>query len=254
MSVALRGGHQAKTGNDVDTLTVWLCNSELMDCRELDLDQFTSAEKDRIQSYKFKFLKDFYIKVHASIRKIVAKEFELDAKAVTIDKLPCPLCGSLDHGPPILSCGTLDKHFSLSKSYPFFVFCVAEYPCGIDLERKTQAGTLPLGDLVLSERELCHLRDTSAADDALKFWVRKEAVLKAEGVGIVAPLAEVDVSYEIGDGCYTVVHNDTEWCVIDLAHKGDDFELALAIPSHRAYKFKPRIKGLFENSDLLSLE
>jgi 4'-phosphopantetheinyl transferase len=101
-----------------------------------------------------------------------------------------------DAGKPTVA-GAPRLHFSHSRCGDLGVFAIASSPVGIDIER---IRAFPDRELVaaqfFSERERSHL-DTLHGDEAdaafFRCWTRKEAYLKAIGVGIARELAAVDV-------------------------------------------------------------
>jgi 4'-phosphopantetheinyl transferase len=73
---------------------------------------------------------------------------------------------------------------------------VAGYPVGVDVQRYHSVDTELLAPAVLAPGEqayLDRLRDPFARDRAFhRCWTRKEAVLKAAGIGTAANLSELD--------------------------------------------------------------
>jgi 4'-phosphopantetheinyl transferase len=96
-----------------------------------------------------------------------------------------------DRGRPVLACGW---RTSLSHAEGGFAFAALHGGAvGIDLERVDRMDGL--GDI---ESEICHPRESAALDVAprdararalLEAWARKEAYLKASGVGLAHPMA-----------------------------------------------------------------
>jgi len=80
----------------------------------------------------------------------------------------CPRCGAADHGQPFAEGVAL----SLSHAGGVTLAALSEGPVGIDHE--------PLG--VNVPRDV--VAHPSETDDPLRLWVRKEAVLKATGLGL----------------------------------------------------------------------
>lgn len=80
----------------------------------------------------------------------------------------CLTCGATDHGQPF----TDGRPLSISKAGGLVLAAIADGPVGIDHE--------PSGSDV--QREV--VAHPSETDDTLRLWVRKEAVLKATGLGL----------------------------------------------------------------------
>jgi 4'-phosphopantetheinyl transferase len=64
-------------------------------------------------------------------------------------------------------------------------------PVGVDVERRDTASLRPIADLVCAPGEAEALQQADIDRDArlLEHWVRKEAVLKALGLGLARPMA-----------------------------------------------------------------
>ncbi len=101
--------------------------------------------------------------------------------------------------PSLANGGPGDLRFNLSHSGDMALYAFrlgAEV--GIDLER---AGRVRLGDLASAgflspgeKRDLAQLEGRSRQAALLRCWTRKEAVIKAIGEGMAAPLMEIEVS------------------------------------------------------------
>jgi 4'-phosphopantetheinyl transferase len=111
----------------------------------------------------------------------------------------CPRCGR-PHGKPRLMPGVHPRiEWSISHAGDRVVVAMAlEIPLGVDVEVSTRA--LPVDQLarmVLSDQEigmLKRLADKERARGFLRFWTRKEAILKASGQGLALPLRSLTVS------------------------------------------------------------
>ncbi|MCQ0005314.1 4'-phosphopantetheinyl transferase family protein [Actinomadura madurae] len=105
----------------------------------------------------------------------------------------CPHCGGT-HGKPRLPGSDLD--FSLSHSGDRVVLVLAEgAEVGVDVERESDRDIDRLAEMVLTAAERDAL--TAMADRRRGFhtyWSRKEALLKATGHGLAAPMTSIHVS------------------------------------------------------------
>ena len=87
-------------------------------------------------------------------------------------------------------------HFSVSHSQGLAVYAVAAEPLGVDLERHRPLPVEELASRFLSDYESAAIARVEGVDQLELFitcWTRKEAYLKAVGVGLSAPLQDFDV-------------------------------------------------------------
>lgn len=101
----------------------------------------------------------------------------------------CFRCGSATHGRPWARAGVHDVPVSVSRSSAYLVTAVAELgTCvGVDVEELVPDADWPL------EQMLAPGESADDAGAAARLWVTKEAILKAEGVGLTTPMTEIAV-------------------------------------------------------------
>ena len=98
----------------------------------------------------------------------------------------CSLCGDAHHGKPRLLDAPVE--FSVAHSADRVVVAVSEAaPVGVDVEPID----VPLADVADSFLHPHELGVPPA--DLVRLWVRKEAVVKATGQGLIRPLREISV-------------------------------------------------------------
>lgn len=110
----------------------------------------------------------------------------------------CPRCGRDSHGPLRLTApGLVAPHVSVSHSgHVVMVALCLDAPVGVDVEAVPDVD--PDDELLACVLPVARRADGLRAPRAerrgalAEHWTRKEAVLKALGVGIVVPLAELD--------------------------------------------------------------
>lgn len=206
---------------------VWIADAREVDVpRALACAWFTDRERERLASYRFEHLAKFYCAVHAGVREQVAEFAHAKPEQVRIEQLACPRCGSVHHGPPSIVVDGERFCFSLSKSQPYFAFALASFPVGVDIEAvNVSADVHELGEDAFSERELSSIA-AGGSHEALRFWVRKEALVKARGIGLVEPpasLCTIDDAFAADDRVWYVrdIVADERFCVSLCVPEGE---------------------------------
>ena len=134
-----------------------------------------------------------YLAAHALARIVLAGHLGVAATELGLSSV-CRHCGGTDHGKPRLAAGG-GIEFSLSHSGGRVVLAVARGAAvGVDVERLDARRNIPgLIPAVLSAAEqpvVAALPEAARAAAVLRYWARKEALLKATGDGLaVAPAA-----------------------------------------------------------------
>lgn len=130
----------------------------------------------------------------ALVRLVGARALDLDpldretVRNIDVDRR-CPSCAQ-PHGKPAVGDGI---HLSVSHATELVVVAVTRVaPVGVDIEATTRGAQARI-----AARWACAAEESAQiADerDALRYWIRKEAIVKATGEGLAAPLADVRVS------------------------------------------------------------
>ena len=138
-----------------------------------------------------------YLAAHALARLVLAAHLGTAAAGLGFAAV-CRQCGGTDHGKPRLRRGNIE--FSLSHSGERVVLAVArDAALGVDVERlnarRDIAAVIPE---VLSAAEQHALAAVPAAEERalalLRYWTRKEALLKATGDGLAVAPATITVT------------------------------------------------------------
>ncbi|HET7595182.1 MAG TPA: 4'-phosphopantetheinyl transferase superfamily protein, partial [Stellaceae bacterium] len=135
-----------------------------------------------------------YLVAHALKRLVLAVHLGAAATELSFTAA-CRHCGGTDHGKPRLRAAGGGIDFSLSHSGEYVVLAVTrDAAVGVDIERvNTRRDVAALIPAVLSVAEqtvVAALPATERALAVLRYWTRKEALLKATGDGLaVAPAA-----------------------------------------------------------------
>ncbi len=161
------------------------------------------AEARRREQYLNAADRDRFTMGVAMSRLILAAHLKINPAEVVIDRT-CAQCGE-PHGRPRLA-GGRGLDFSVSHSGDLIAVAVvrdrrhdgaADRSVGVDVEQVVALREPSLPRTVLSAAEYadydrCHA-DTKVAA-FFRYWVRKEAVLKATGDGLTVPLSQLTVS------------------------------------------------------------
>jgi 4'-phosphopantetheinyl transferase len=160
----------------------------------------------------------------AAVRRILAGYVRETPERLGFGRRVCPGCGSAEHGPPQLTWPRTGLAFSLSRSdYDWMLAVTKDRLVGVDIEGAAAVDFDRVAPLVMTPSELAALRaepdDQARKAVFLRCWTRKEAVLKASGIGLLAPLREIDVQ-PASNGLVKVTHKAIvgapAWSVQDL--------------------------------------
>lgn len=146
------------------------------------LDLLDAHERRRLTRLRREIDRARYLAAHALARLALAAVVVADPGALAFDRT-CR-CGE-QHGKPRLPGG--GPAFSLTHAGDLVGVAVHDEPVGLDVEQ-----VRPLTDLAAMAAHAC--APTETAPDAAAFfrlWTRKEAVLKATGDGLSAPMSDL---------------------------------------------------------------
>ncbi|MCY0941348.1 amino acid adenylation domain-containing protein [Streptomyces antarcticus] len=182
-----------------------------------------------------------YAGAHAAVRRILADDYLGGSPAaIRFGRHACARCGDPTHGRPRIMAPATRLELNLSRSGPYWVCAVtAGGQVGVDIERHARLDVEGAAEFVLSDEELAGLRATGSEREReevfLRAWTRKEAVLKAVGVGIFADLRHVDVA-PLRSGPVRVEHDEPglsgSWVIEDVP-LGPGLSAAVAQPARR---------------------
>jgi 4'-phosphopantetheinyl transferase len=147
-----------------------------------------ATETERARRFRFDRDRSRYVSHHAFVRRVLARYLGVDPAAVVMR--------SMARGKPELE---PDVHlaFNASRSHGLSVVAVSGGRVGIDVERARpieDALRLARSQFSPRERTLLDSLPEAQRDDAfLAIWTRKEAVVKAFGLGLSVPLDSFDV-------------------------------------------------------------
>jgi 4'-phosphopantetheinyl transferase len=131
----------------------------------------------------------------------------------------CPVCDLDGHGRPFAPGSGL--HLSASASGRWAVVAVAKTEVGVDIEVPTGCGSLPSAVLAAQESAvLATMRPQERWSTFLRFWTGKEAVAKADGRGLLAPLQQLDMASLASHQHTWSALGGSRWCVQILDANG----------------------------------
>ncbi|WP_300019189.1 4'-phosphopantetheinyl transferase superfamily protein [Pseudonocardia sp.] len=139
-------------------------------------------ERERLGRFRREVDAARFLAAHALVRIALAGLLDLAPAALVFDRT-CR-CGQ-PHGKPRLTAG--GPAFSLTHAGDLVGVAVHDAPVGLDVEQAR-----PLTDLAAMAAHACAPGET-APDEAAFFrlWTRKEALLKASGDGLSAPMSGI---------------------------------------------------------------
>ncbi|MFE6763985.1 4'-phosphopantetheinyl transferase family protein [Streptomyces sp. NPDC057689] len=151
-----------------------------------------------------------YAGAHAALRRILCRYLGAPPESIRLGRQPCPRCEHPDHGRPRIDWPPSGLDFNLSRTGAHWLLAVAaDQQVGADIEDGRSVDIHGASTIVLTGDELAHMRaqptEELRLDAFFRCWTRKEAVVKASGVGIVADLSALDVR-PADDGPVRVTH------------------------------------------------
>jgi len=184
-----------------DTLTlenhqvdIWRLSLNLStDSVKLTESTLSAGERDRADRFRFEVDKNRFIVAHGVLRKILGRY---------LHRSPAELTFSVNqYGKPALVDSTFE--FNLSHSGDFALIAVTQgRRIGVDVERIRQGiSSHVIAQQYFSKSEVAELQSLSLEQRVNGFftcWTRKEAYIKAQGLGLALPLESFDVSLTPG--------------------------------------------------------
>ncbi len=210
---------------------VWACP---LRCSERTLQDYTALlspeEYVRMQRFVSDKHRDAFAVCHASLRILLGRYLGQHPASIQFTKN--------NFGKPYLASdfSPLGLRFNLSHTRHLALLAVTtrELEVGVDVEELRPIDTA-IAERFFSARERAELRTLAGPqwqEGFFNCWTRKEAILKAEGVGIGVSLDAFDVSLSPGDTASLVEFRPMSgvtgnWHIVDL-HPAPGFTGALA--------------------------
>lgn len=163
------------------------------------------AEQERAARFAFQVHRTRYINAHVALREILARYTQAPAGELEFQ--------TNDYGKPFLASDPA-LYFNLAHSHALALLAVTRQgPVGVDIEYlRSDFDALSLAERFFAPREVALVREQPAR--FFEIWTRKEAFIKAIGMGVSFPLQEFDVCDERIAFTQAVARlNDQPWFV-----------------------------------------
>lgn len=189
-----------------------------------------AAERARAARFATPLLRRRFVVAHALLRQVLGR---------ALGRHPAELRFEPGfHGKPRLAGAGEGLHFNLSHSGRLALLALGPFELGADLEElRPLSDRAELEERVFTAAERAAIaRSPDPTRAFFEAWTRKEALIKATGQGLSAPLQEIDISREDegGGSCVRLRGAlDTRWRVVDL-QPATDFAAAVALPRQSA--------------------
>jgi len=221
----------------IDEVHVWAASLDLAR-EQLERLKLTLAEDERRRAERFYFEKDrrHYIVARARLRAILARYLQSEPGRIRFSYNP--------YGKPLLA-DEPPSHgvrFNASHSHGMALYAITRgREIGIDLEYvQTRIDNDRIAERFFSDREIALLHSLPGQARARAFfncWTRKEAYIKAKGVGLSIPLKSFDVSLTPGEPAELLRTEDdpqeaSRWSLKELT-PGPGYVAALAVEGHQ---------------------
>ncbi|MET9365503.1 4'-phosphopantetheinyl transferase superfamily protein [Streptomyces sp. NPDC006632] len=178
-----------------------------------------------------------FVAGRAASRRILSELLGVAPAEIGLGRRPCPGCGDPLHGPPAVLYPQSPLWISISHTTGCGMLAVARVPVGVDVEgvRDFPVEELAPATLTESEHEVVLGAEQGGARTwaFLRCWTRKEAVLKAVGIGITTDLRAVETRPESAGPVVVaagVPGTPASWTVADLAVP-DAWAAAISVPA-----------------------
>jgi 4'-phosphopantetheinyl transferase len=160
-----------------------------------ELSLLSEEERERARRLRFERDRNRYVASRLWLRRLLAKRLEVAAEEIRLQTRPG---GKPELAPPLPSW----LRFSMSRSGAHALYALADSrEVGVDLEDCSpvvEVGSVGNRFFSAAERAvLGGLGDEDKQRGFYRIWTRKEAVLKADGLGLDAPLEALDTTGDI---------------------------------------------------------
>jgi 4'-phosphopantetheinyl transferase len=210
-----------------------------------------AEELDQASRYRRREDTERFIIARALVRRLCATFIGLEPRAITLLRTP----SGKPYVEPVESAGGRKKiEFNVSHSGNCVLIAWSRGgPVGIDVEavkpgRRTLLMEMARSAFAPAEFEVLRsIKSEETAETFYRIWVRKEAVLKAEGYGLGGPMQSFSVVGQTSEGIQwfnkiTLPFHDRVWSIGDLK-PAPVHAASIAIPLGAAIQECPSIPG-----------
>lgn len=198
--------------------------ADLQPAREQYLSLLDPSEVERMQRFKFEADKERFLLGHGFLRSLLGRYLDADGSFLVFER------GT--YGKPFLPGSSIRFNLSDTKN-AIAVAISSELDLGVDIETMTRpVDHVSVGSHYFTAEEQRSIAEaTDGKRRFLEFWTRKEAVLKASGVGIMDDLRVLRVDQ--AENRMTITHDvfvamAAEAYHVRTWHVDDDHIISLA--------------------------
>jgi 4'-phosphopantetheinyl transferase len=215
----------------VDDVLVWW--AEASPPRDQMVALLTAPERRRLEAFRRDRDREMFVSAHMLLRLLIAADAEVPVTSVEVVQ-QCQRCGRGHGQPHVLIGGERGPAVSMAHADGIVVAARAASPVGVDLE---PAGRLDVTveAVILSDGEraaLAAMPPTDRPKAMTRTWVRKEAVLKAAGTGLLSEPRDLVLGPGSGPPVIVAWSQPGPWAIADV-DLAPGFAAAVAIRAAR---------------------
>ncbi|MFG1670505.1 4'-phosphopantetheinyl transferase family protein [Streptomyces sp. Y7] len=171
--------------------SIWLWSAADVPHRDV----LGEAERRRASALR-EPLGSYFTAARVAVRTVLGELLGVPGGDVVLGNHPCPGCGDPGHGPPRVVWPETSLWISASRAEGYGALAVSAAPVGVDIETHRPVDLPGLVRDALAPAEAVWLDGCTEPRERLlgfyRCWTRKEAVLKAVGVGMSVDLRRWD--------------------------------------------------------------
>lgn len=207
----------------------------------------SEEELQRIRRLRFKKDQDNAVVTFTFLRDILALYTADSPKNIKINR-DCKTCGE-PHGKPYLTGKNQKIKFNVSHTCKYVVIGVSLDEIGIDIENLNQHKDFDFLLNTLSDNEKKTITKANKTMALLKYWTRKESVVKALGIGLNIDLTRLEVS-DWDKQPYIINFPDKP----QFQHQMVDFQIEDMIGSVTFLNCEKKAISIYSSEDVLQLD